>query len=279
VAWYSVPQSKDDPTTKAKAFFPLCKPYQDWKDSAASNQPSNPEFMWTPLTLFDAMLRAPAKLMDLPAGTHPAMAKPKLLKALRDAHPAVRHLLLMPAHYGALQAYVVATTFKLPKTPSVNLIPGRCKKFAPVQKLPSITINFSDIITAYHAYILNPTGSGMYPRMMRAISQGIDKHSGYQAHTYTATNTLKMSADRISTNPEARKRSDDSNPQSAGATARAVVSPGRPGAPKSLRYIVIVSPSQHLIHFVIVSPSQHLIHFVSVEYPKSSPHATSKWVA
>lgn len=246
VAWYAVPQSKDDPTTKAKAFFPLCKPYNDWRESANTGKPSNTANMWSPLTLFDAMLRAPAKLLGLPAGTHPSLAKPRLLKALREAHPAIRHVLLMPAHYNALQQNVIATAFKLSRSLAIkDIIPARCKKFVPLSKLPSISVNFTDLTCAYHSYILNPTGPGVYPKMMRAISYGVDKHTDFQAHTYTASNALQMS-DKITSQTRnapakssgARAANPPSSPgvPSAGAAARSVVSPGRPGAPKAIRY-------------------------------------------
>lgn len=256
VVWLTTPNSKAGEAYIHGSLFPMAKPRSEWETDArngsAFTSPSST--CWTPFVLMDALINNPIQLLGLRPNSSEAVVKVRVSKALRNATWPVRRMLLLIPMYRFIQSYVVQPAFKhFNEDRLKHHLGGRYDNITVLEGL-DFTVSTTDMIVAYCAYIKDPDG-GTYVPLLKQFHGAYDRYPGYQAHSFDSGN--KATYFNIINNPRKNPRDSPlatpgystpgSNPAliamfGAGAAARSVVSPGKPGTSKSMRgYVDVVN--------------------------------------
>eukprot|EP00775_Hariotina_reticulata_P000232 gene232-436_t len=246
--WAGAPVSKAD--AAYGAFMPYAKPYEEWKAmvttgyNANEYDPASAAHMWSPITIYRAMLDQPAKLLGL---VNPSALKVRvsLGNAIRKADWSVRRLLLLVPFYLFLQLNVVAVAFQLKGHPDPRAKLGnQCNNLYPITR-SNTSVNVTEHVLAYTSYLDNPGSKTHYVSLVKKFNDAVDKHPHYQAHTFDSKNRatflelikapLKPKDTFGSNATTSPSKTDPAVGISAGASARAIVSPGKPGASKAFK--------------------------------------------
>lgn len=263
VAWLSAPSQTTNPADYGGAFFPHCKPHSDWLSAMANGgrtEIHTNRNIWSPIALTAAMESDPVALMGMPEGTKRSVAILQLAKNIKAAmhnDPTVFRLLLLVPLYKFLQDYVVKAAVDL-KNKAAPLSDAMVRRFKAINPWASdatnvdASIDTTAHVKAYHAFVSSPTGP-QYAELMSTMGAGVDKQSGYQAHTYgedyrpifNRPVTPHVQLDGPAAPPAAPAAAPPGSPArptaAAGATSRLQGSPGAPGQPKARRTWVDVT--------------------------------------
>lgn len=257
VVWLTTPNSKNVESSIHGSLYPMAKPKPEWEADARSNAnfagPSSS--CWSPFVLVEALTNNPIQLLGLAPNSTEKVIKVRILKALRNASWNVRRMLLLIPMFKFIQSYVVQPAFKYFNEDRIKPALGtRYDNIVIMEGMDDLTISTTDMITAYIDYIKSPDG-GTYVPLLKLFHGAYDRFPGYQAHTFDSSN--KTTYSQVISNGRTRQRGESPQPSpggsaigangmfNAGAAARSVVSPGKPGAPKSMRgYVDVVSKSK-----------------------------------
>lgn len=253
VAWLASPASKRDSNSMAGAFFPMCKPYDDWVAYARAggkSDPSTSAHLWSPITLVHAMVNNPAKVMGLPDGTSKTSAALKLCNALRKADWNIKRFVLLAPMYLFIQNHIVEPAFRYYESSDIAAaLARRHTAIVLVGKCKEVTIDTTKFILAYHTFVINPRVKENYHGLLRLFCGSIDRFPGYQCHQWNEHNR-PVFLERVESDTPAARRPTDPQPSAehspaaaaAGSSARQQQSPGNPGVSKVPRYVDAARP-------------------------------------
>jgi hypothetical protein len=182
-------------------------------------------------------------------------------KQLRAAPWSVKRLLNYILSYKFLQDNVVQPAFHIKAQKLTTLDEIRryiSDRYAAVpvlpQSLPNITVDLTQHVLTYATWLA--TDNNSYGPIINVMSNMFDKAIGFQPHRVDSNNRIEFMP--VVSKPSGPRRSAAaeetplrinlgfSSPQrtlaSAGAAARAMTSPSKPGQPKAPRYVDVSRP-------------------------------------